>query len=101
MQNNCTTSDRFRRVFFQRRRLLLVVNVKRKHTRCKYATLYGYETVARRAIILQAPVTVFFTTLVPSLKLIAFELAGEDRDRREKPVLSRLKIAFSALHKRG
>jgi hypothetical protein len=35
------------------------------------------------------------------LKLIAFELAGEDRDRRENPVLSRLKIAFFALHKRG
>jgi hypothetical protein len=35
------------------------------------------------------------------IKLIAFELAGEDRDRRENPVLSRLKIAFFALHKRG
>jgi hypothetical protein len=35
------------------------------------------------------------------IKLIAFELAGEDRDRRENPVLSRLKIAVSALHKRG
>jgi hypothetical protein len=35
------------------------------------------------------------------VKLIAFELAGEDRDRMENPVLSRLKIAFSALHKRG
>jgi hypothetical protein len=28
------------------------------------------------------------------LKLIAFELAGEDRDRRKNRVLSRLKIAF-------
>ncbi len=36
-----------------------------------------------------------------NVKLIAFELAGEDRDRRENPVLSRLKIAFFALHKRG
>jgi hypothetical protein len=35
------------------------------------------------------------------LKLIAFELAGEDRERRENPVVSRLKIAFYALHKRG
>jgi hypothetical protein len=35
------------------------------------------------------------------IKLIAFELAGEDRNRRENPVLSRLKIAFFALHKRG
>jgi hypothetical protein len=35
------------------------------------------------------------------IELIAFELAGEDRDRRENPVLSRLKIAFFALHKRG
>jgi hypothetical protein len=35
------------------------------------------------------------------IKLIAFELAGEDRDRRETPVLSRLKIAVFALHKRG
>ncbi len=35
------------------------------------------------------------------VKLIAFELAGEDRNRRENPVLSRLKIAFFALHKRG
>jgi hypothetical protein len=34
-------------------------------------------------------------------KLIAFEFAGEDRDRRENPVLSLLKIAFLALHKRG
>jgi hypothetical protein len=36
-----------------------------------------------------------------SIKLIAFELAGEDRDRWENPVLSRLIIAFFALHKRG
>ncbi len=36
-----------------------------------------------------------------SVKLIAFELAGEDRERRENPVVSRLKIAFYALHKRG
>jgi hypothetical protein len=36
-----------------------------------------------------------------AIKLIAFELAGEDRDRRETPVLSRLKIAFFALHKRA
>ncbi len=36
-----------------------------------------------------------------TLKLIAFELAGEDRERRENPVVSRLKIAFYALHKRG
>jgi hypothetical protein len=36
-----------------------------------------------------------------TMKLIAFELAGEDRDRRKNPVLSRLKIAFYALHKRG
>jgi hypothetical protein len=35
------------------------------------------------------------------VKLIAFELAGEDRERREKPVVGRLKIAFYALHKRG
>ncbi len=40
-----------------------------------------------------------FTSLY--VKLIAFELAGKDRDRRETPVLSRLKIAFFALHKRG
>ncbi len=58
MQNNCTTSDRFRWFVFQRCRLLLVVKVEKKNTvtRCKYATLYGYETVAQRAIILQAPV---------------------------------------------
>ncbi len=37
----------------------------------------------------------------PALKLIAFELAGEDRERRENPVVSRLKIAIYALHKRG
>ncbi len=47
MQNNCTTSDRFKRFVFQRCRLLLVVNVKKKHTQCKFATLYGYETVAQ------------------------------------------------------
>jgi hypothetical protein len=35
------------------------------------------------------------------IKLIVFELAGEDRERRENPVVSRLKIAFYALHKRG
>jgi hypothetical protein len=35
--------------------------------------------------------------LIYAVKLIAFELAGEDRDRREHPVLSRLKIAFFAL----
>ncbi len=29
------------------------------------------------------------------IKLIAFELAGEDRERRETPVLIRLKIAFT------
>ncbi len=56
MQNNCTTTDRFKRIVFQRCRLLLVVNAKKKYTRCKYATLYGYETVARRAIILHTPV---------------------------------------------
>ncbi len=39
--------------------------------------------------------------LVLCIKLIAFELAGEDRNRRENPVLSRLEIAFFALHKRG
>jgi hypothetical protein len=32
------------------------------------------------------------------IKLIAFELAGEDRERRENPVVSRLKIAVYALH---
>ncbi len=36
-----------------------------------------------------------------NLKLIAFELAGEDREWRENPVVSRLKIAFYVLHKRG
>ncbi len=41
------------------------------------------------------------TSPASELKLIAFELAGEDRDRRETPVWSRLKIAFFALHKRG
>jgi hypothetical protein len=35
------------------------------------------------------------------IKLIAFELAGEDREQRGTPVLSRLKIAFYALHTRG
>jgi hypothetical protein len=47
MQNSCITSDRFKRFVFQLCRLLLVVNVEKKHTQCKYATLYGYETVAR------------------------------------------------------
>jgi hypothetical protein len=47
MQNNCTASDRFKRFFFQRCWLLLVVNVEKKHAQCKYAILYGYETVAR------------------------------------------------------
>ncbi len=47
MQNNCTTSDRLERFVFQRCRLLLVVNVKKKYAQCKYATLYGYGTVAR------------------------------------------------------
>ncbi len=80
MQNNCTTSDRLKRLFFQRCRLLLVVNVKKKahsvqicdtvrlwngrsmsnyfayaSTQSKYATLYGYETVARWALILHTP----------------------------------------------
>ncbi len=64
-QNNCTTSDRLKRFVFQRCRLLLVVNVKKKHTQkkytqCKYATLYGYETDARWAIILQAPVLLLY-----------------------------------------
>ncbi len=36
-----------------------------------------------------------------NIKLIAFELVGEDRERRENPVVSRLKIAIFALHKRG
>ncbi len=35
------------------------------------------------------------------IKLIAFEMACEDCERRESPVVSRLKIAFYALHKRG
>ncbi len=35
------------------------------------------------------------------VKLIVFELACEYRDRRENPVVSRLKIAFFALNKRG
>jgi hypothetical protein len=35
------------------------------------------------------------------IKLIAFELAGEDRDRRKNTGSSRLKIALFALHKRG
>ncbi len=56
MQNNCTTSDRLKRFVFQRCRLLLVVNVKKRHAQCKYATLYGYETVVRWAIILHTPV---------------------------------------------
>ncbi len=43
-----------KRFVFQRcGRLLLVVNVKKKHAQCKYATLYGYETVDRWAIILR------------------------------------------------
>jgi hypothetical protein len=49
-------SNRLKRFVFQRCRLLLVVNVQKKHAQCKYATLYGYETVARRAIILHTPV---------------------------------------------
>ncbi len=53
----CITSDRFRRFVFQRCRLQLVVNVKKEHTRCKYATLYGNKTVARWAISLHTPVT--------------------------------------------
>ncbi len=57
MQNNCTTSYRLERFVFQLCRFLLVVNVKEKYTQCKYATLYGYETVARwGAIILHTPV---------------------------------------------
>jgi hypothetical protein len=32
MQNNCTTSDRFKRFVFQRCRLLLAVNVKKKYS---------------------------------------------------------------------
>jgi hypothetical protein len=36
-----------------------------------------------------------------TVKLIAFELAGEDRDRSENPDLSRFKIVFFALHNRG
>jgi hypothetical protein len=39
-------------VFFS----VAVVNVKKKHTQCKYATLCGYETVAQGAIILHTPV---------------------------------------------
>ncbi len=35
------------------------------------------------------------------IKPFAFELAAKDRERRENPVLSRLKIAFYALHKRN
>ncbi len=49
----------------------------------------------RRAFVL------YYQDLLLNVKLMAFELAGEDRDRRENPVLSRLKIAFFALHKRG
>jgi hypothetical protein len=56
MQNNCTTSNRLKRFVFQPCRLMLVVNVKKKHTQCIYATLYGYETVTRWAIILHTPV---------------------------------------------
>jgi hypothetical protein len=52
-----------------------------------------------------APITdaasVCIVSLYTCIKLIAFELAGKDRDRRLIPVLSRLKIAFFALHKRG
>ncbi len=59
MQNNCTTSDRFKRFVFQRCRLQLVVNVKKKYTKCKYATLHGYETVARWAITLHTPVLAY------------------------------------------
>jgi hypothetical protein len=61
MQNNCTTSDRFKRFVFQRCRLLLVVNVQKKYSQCKYATLYGYETVARWSIILHTPVCVYLS----------------------------------------
>jgi hypothetical protein len=35
MRNNCTTSDCLKRFVFQRCRLLLVVNVTKKHTQCK------------------------------------------------------------------
>ncbi len=61
MQNNGTTSDRLKQFVFQRCRLLLVVNVNKKHAQCTYATLYGYETVAWRAIILHTPVHTIFT----------------------------------------
>jgi hypothetical protein len=50
---------------------------------------------------LSHPLKCLTLTSRKNLKLIAFELAGEDRNRREAPVLSRLKIAFFALHKRG
>jgi hypothetical protein len=39
--------------------------------------------------------------LKTGIKLIVFELAGEDRDPTENRVLSRSKIAFFALDKRG
>jgi hypothetical protein len=42
-----------------------------------------------------------YMLILRHIKLIAFELAGEDRDRRQNPVLTHLKIAFFALHKRG
>jgi hypothetical protein len=57
----------------------------------------------KSGMYITTPFTVLFgaCTFLVHVKLIAFELAGEDRDRRENPVLSRFKIAFFALHKRG
>ncbi len=54
--HQATVSDGF---FSALQVTLLAVNVTKKHTRYKYVALYGYETVARRAIILQAPVWMY------------------------------------------
>jgi hypothetical protein len=60
----------------------------------------GLRCVIKIILTLSLSLYLSLDMLHVSIKLIAFELAGEDRDRRENPVLSRLKIAFSALDKR-
>ncbi len=66
---------------------------------CVYVGMYTYiHTCVRHLwniVLFRAGETLH------TVKLIAFELAGEDRERRKNPVVSRLKIAFYVLHKRG
>ncbi len=64
---------------------------------CACACIYIYIYTHTHTYIYTYDVCVCAVSMYAQIraKLIAFELAGEDRERRENPVVSRLKIAFT------